>query len=113
MNKEFDLDKIGKRMPYQVEDGFFDELEKSVAGELGIEATEAPKPAPVKRRTLRIVSIATLMAAACLAFFVIFKPTTKATVGMQDVETAYKQLSPADQQYLLEAYQDDIFLSEQ
>lgn len=27
MNKDFDFDKVGKRMPYQVPDCFFDQLE--------------------------------------------------------------------------------------
>ena len=26
MEKEFDFDKIGKRMPYQTPEGFFDEM---------------------------------------------------------------------------------------
>ena len=30
MDNRFDFDKIGKRMPYTVPDGFFDELERSV-----------------------------------------------------------------------------------
>ena len=30
MEKGFDFNKIGKRMPYQVPDGFFDQLEENV-----------------------------------------------------------------------------------
>ena len=34
MEKEFDFDKIGKRMPYQTPDGFFDEMEENIWNEV-------------------------------------------------------------------------------
>ena len=34
MEKDFDFNSIGKRMPYQVPDGFFDQLEKDVWKEI-------------------------------------------------------------------------------
>ena len=34
MEKEFDFDKIGKRMPYQTPEGFFDEMEANIWNEV-------------------------------------------------------------------------------
>ena len=34
MNKDFDFDKVGKRMPYQVPDSFFAQLESNVMQEV-------------------------------------------------------------------------------
>jgi len=113
MNKDFDIDKTGKRMPYSVPDGFFNELRKSVSDELNLQ-TEEPKVAvPDRRRKLIFAGIAALAAAACIALVVVFKPVTEVTTSMEDVEKAYANLSEADQEYMMEAYQDDVFLNEQ
>ena len=43
MNKDFDFDKVGKRMPYQVPDCFFDQLESNVMQEVKSEVAVAKK----------------------------------------------------------------------
>lgn len=44
MEKNFDFNKIGKRMPYTVPEGFFDEMERDIMQQAGIMRTEAPRP---------------------------------------------------------------------
>lgn len=41
------------------------------------------------------------------------KQSTTPTDSFAPVEQAYAQLSPDDQAYMLEVYQDDVFLNEQ
>ena len=47
MEKEFDFNQVGKRMPYKVPDGFFDSMEAGVWAEIG------RKPAAVAHRNRR------------------------------------------------------------
>ena len=68
MNKNFDLDKTGKEMPYRVPDGFFAELEANVAAEL--ERFPAAVPAADscgRHRGKRAVFMGTAIAAAVAA----------------------------------------------
>ena len=40
MNKDFDFDKVGKRMPYTTPDGFFDKLEDDIWKEVKNDSQE-------------------------------------------------------------------------
>lgn len=121
MNKDFGTGKWGKHAPYRVEEGFFGELEGHVAAELGIagakpvqqeEATFAGAP---KKRGIgfRVACVSVSVAAVCLAMFFVLRPGKPSAVDMQMVEQAYANLSPTDQDFLMEVYQDDVFLREQ
>lgn len=48
MEKEFDFDKIGKRMPYQTPDGFFDEMEANIWNE--VKGNQAHKMGHLQKR---------------------------------------------------------------
>ena len=102
MDKDFDFDKIGKRMPYTVPDGFFEKLEDRIAREA--------KPRKNRGVTIALSSIA---AAACVASAVMIsgifnKPETN---GIESVDKAFAQLSEQDQDYLLSVYNDDVFIN--
>lgn len=111
MTKQFDFNQIGKRMPYQVPEGFFNQLTDKVVAQASREAK-----AKRKKRTLFISIASTLatMAAAATLFFVV---TTTAKqdepVDMTDVEQAFNNLSADDQAYLLAVYQEDVFMDSQ
>ena len=141
MDKEFDFDKIGKRMPYQTPEGFFDEMEANiwngVKGDLLDKVDEAEtmnlenmplsaeetsqahkielKP---KRRINRLrIFVGALSIAASIALVLILYPKHSQTPqqqvdGLAQVEKAFSNLSPDDQAYMLQVYQEDVFINE-
>lgn len=133
MNKEFDFDKIGKRMPYDTPDGFFDKLEddiwnkvkddylekesneKNSEGKLSQSiASEGKVAKPHKPAKLRFLirSVIAVAAAVAIGFIInlsFFKPSP---TTINDVDQAFSQLTVADQAYLMSVYQDDVFMNE-
>jgi hypothetical protein len=112
MDKQFNFEQVGKRMPYNVPDGFFDQLEQNVMAEVMADNTVAKKP-QVKARTVKITFRILLAAAAAVAmFFVVTKnmPNNTTEDGFANVELAYNNLSTEDQEYLMEVYEEDVFL---
>ena len=115
MDKQFDFEQVGKKMPYNVPDGFFDQLEQNVMAEVtaGNIATEKPKQ---KARTVKMTFRILLAAAAAVAlFFVVTKnPASDNTQAdtFANVELAYNNLSNEDQEYLMEVYEEDVFIIE-
>lgn len=108
MENNFNFDTIGKRMPYTVPEGFFDQMEEKILA-------EARKDMRRKPRTLRVVMRSILAAAACVAIAFTIQwgfRTSSQQVNAQDVEQAFSELSQTDQAYILAVYQDDIFMSE-
>ena len=105
---------VGKRMPYNVPDDFFAALEEKV-----IQVVKADTPqsaAPPQRKVwlskgFRRLSIA---AAAALAVVVGYHALSRSQSedGFTAVEEAFAHLSEEDQEYLLEVYQEDIFMEE-
>ena len=107
MDKQFNFEQLGKRMPYNVPDGFFEQLEQNVMVEVtaGNIATEKPKQ---KARTVKMTFRILLTAAAAVALF--FVVTTEDSFA--NVELAYNNLSPEDQEFLIEIYEEDVFMIE-
>ena len=109
MNKDFDFDKVGKRMPYQVPDSFFAQLESNVMQEVKSEVAVA------KKLRFRRITWGTIIGAAA-AVALLVTVNLKSTVNEYSAEAvnqAFSQLQPADQAYLLEVYDEDVFLNEQ
>ena len=109
MEQNYDFSKIGKQMPYTVPDGFFDKLEENVMNE--VKAQPAKKKATVIRMAFR----AAIAVAACIALFLVVKkvlPQDQNTNidDFENVELAFNNLSTDDQDYLLEVYQEELFL---
>ena len=113
MDKTFDFEQVGKKMPYNVPDGFFDQLEQNVMAEITADNTATEKP-KVKARTVKMTFRIILTAAAAVAlFFVVTKnlPSDNTqTDTFAKVELAYNNLSPEDQEYLMEIYEEDVFM---
>ena len=116
MDKTFDFEQVGKKMPYNVPDGFFDQLEQNVMAEIKADNIESaqPKPKDQKARTVKMTFRIILTAAAAVAlFFVVTKnlPSDNTqTDTFAKVELAYNNLSPEDQEYLMEIYEEDVFM---
>ena len=107
MEQNYDFNNIGKKMPYTVPDGFFDQLEEQVMNEV------KAQPAPQKKATIIRMAIRSVLAvAACVALFLVVKEVlpkgSDATVDdFNNVELAFNNLSTEDQDYLLEVYQEE------
>ena len=126
MNKDFDLDKAEKQMPYTTSEDFFDKLEENIWKEIKDDyLAEKPKEhapqvlqlgysAHCKTSKSRFImrSIIAVAASATLVFIVNMNFSKQATVSINDVDNAFSQLSTDDQAYLLDVYQDDVFINE-
>ena len=99
-----DLDRIGKKMPYKVPEGFFEEMPSRIIER----ATRRQHRNNILRHVIRYTAVAATIALVWMfADKVIFAPQDDYT----SVELAFDQLSDDDQLYLLEVYQDDIFFN--
>lgn len=110
MEKDFDFNRIGKRMPYRTPEGFLDEMEANIWKEV-----QGGLPQTYKRKTYRLHIFATSLAvAASIALLLVFSPVSHK--GQSDsfskVEQAFANLSQQDQAYMLSVYQEDLFMNE-
>lgn len=116
MEKTFDFEKIGNRMPYSVPDDFFTKLEESVMDEVKVQKSEATA-LPERNKTV-IIAIRSLLAiAATVALFFVVQPTlTKNdTISADDyasVELAFNNLSSDDQDFLIAVYENEEFIND-
>lgn len=126
MNKDFDLDKADKQMPYTTSEDFFDKLEENIWKEIKDDylaekpQEHAPQVLPLghsahrkaSKAHLVMRSIIAVAASVALVFIVNMNFSKQATVSINDVDNAFSQLSTDDQAYLLNVYQDDVFINE-
>ena len=118
---KFSFDQVGKRMPYSTPEGFFKEMEANILEQV---KDDKPKPVriqPKKRPLMKVIWAAAMAVAASVAVLLILNIDfaaphsslpSQADNGMQAVDQAFAQLSSADQAYLLNVYQEDVFLDE-
>lgn len=106
MENNFDLNKIGKRMPYTVPDDFFDTLEHNVWQ--AVNAPTTPQKSKHKKWLWPIIS-GLVAAVACVALVLVLRPlnTAQPQDDFAGVANSFAQLSQDDQNYLLEVYQDE------
>lgn len=114
MNGNFDFSQVGKRMPYSVPNGFLDEVESDVlkrvhAGRATVAVRSSRRP-ELRRLWVAVLSSAAVVAVLFVVAARFLLPTPSG--DMQSVEQAFSNLSPADQSYLLEVYQEDVFIDE-
>lgn len=92
-----------KKMPYRVPDDFFADVEKRIVAD-----------ALRRRRSglKRIVWRSLAAAAALVLLFLAARPGIfRRETDFTEVAQAFDDLSDADRSYLLETYQDDIFMT--
>lgn len=121
--------KLNKRLPYSVPDGFFDVMEANVMEKIKADAEAGTSVGDDKadsqmwdkryRKTIkrtRTISLSFLaMAASLLLLFTILPKSTKTAQQINDMESidkAFSQLSTDDQTFLMEVYDDDMFLDD-
>ena len=120
-------EKLNKRLPYSVPDGFFDVMEANVMAKIkadaginvgGDKADTQMRDKQYRKTTThtRTISLSILaMAASLLLLFTIFSQSTKTvqqTKGMESIDMAFSQLNTDDQAFLMEIYDDDMFLDD-
>ena len=119
-SEKFDFDKVGKRMPYSTPEDFFKDMETNI---LEAVKNDTPKPVKIKhkkRPLMRVVWTAMLAVAASVAVLLVLhidfsaphpSHPSQTEQELQAVDQAFAQLSAADQAYLLDVYQEDVFLN--
>ena len=120
-------EKLNKRLPYSVPDGFFDVMEANVMAKIkadaginvgGDKADTQMRDKQYRKTTThtRTISLSILaMAASLLLLFTIFSQSTKTvqqTNGMESIDMAFSQLNADDQAFLMEIYDDDMLLDD-
>lgn len=119
--EKFDFDQVGKRMPYSTPDDFFKDMEANILEQV---KDDKPKPVriqPKKRPLMKVIWAAAMAVAASVAVLLVLNIDfaaphsslpSQADKEMQAVDQAFAQLSSADQAYLLDVYQEDVFLDD-
>ena len=117
MDKNFDFNQVGKRMPYSTPDDFFAKMQSNILDAVQ-DMPQKNTKIKTNRRTVRkwLWPVSLSAAAAVVAMFVInihfLAPNTPtASSDIQDVEQAFAQLSECDQDYIVDVYQDDVFIN--
>lgn len=117
MDKNFDFNQVGKRMPYSTPDDFFAKVQSNILDAVQ-DMPQKNTKIKTNRRTVRkwLWPVSLSAAAAVVAMFVInihfLAPNTPtASSDIQDVEQAFAQLSECDQAYIVDVYQDDVFIN--
>ena len=117
MDKNFDFSQVGKRMPYSTPDDFFAKMQSDILDAVQ-DMPQKNTEIKTNRRTVRkwLWPVSLSAAAAVVAMFVIniyfLAPNTPtASSDIQDVEQAFAQLSEGDQAFILDVYQDDVFIN--
>lgn len=120
-------EKLNKRLPYSFPDGFFDVMEANVMAKIkadaginvgGDKADTQMRDKQYRKTTThtRTISLSILaMAASLMLLFTIFSQSTKTvqqTNGMESIDKAFSQLNTDDQAFLMEIYDDDMFLDD-
>ena len=130
MDTKFDFKQVGKRMPYTSPDDFFRDMEKNILEAVKEDSlksdslkSDSPKPIriqPRKRPFIKMIWTAAIAVAASVAVLLVLNIDFSAPHSslpsqgnneLQMVDQAFAQLSSADQAYLLEVYQEDVFLN--
>lgn len=111
MGKDFNLDNMGKRMPYTVPDNFFSDMEQTVMERVAGTRSVTLKSTH-KVRLMRRMAVAAAAVAVLALTFSHWQPSV-ATAEAETLEQAFDRLDASDQAYLMEAYSNDIFINEQ
>lgn len=118
---KFSFDQVGKRMPYSTPEGFFKEMEANILEQVKADKPEPVRRQPKKRPLMKVIWTAAMAVAASVAVLLVLNIAftvphsslpSQADNELQAVDQAFAQLSSADQTYLLNVYQEDVFLDE-
>lgn len=118
MEQTYNFNQVGKKMPFSMPEGFFDQMQATVLAEVEKEERAKRQHKVMFRRIF--VAVASMAACICLAF-VIGGTMDKASVpgtpsqshaaaSVASVDKAYDNLSSEEQQDLNATYANDVYL---
>ena len=125
MTNEYNLDRVGKKMPYQMPDGFFEQMQANVLAEVEKEEmakamqgkVSQAKPSRKAKLVRMYVAAASIAACICVAVLVGRSFLTSDSAAPQHqaasvatVDKAYDNLSNEEQQELNATYANDVYL---
>ena len=119
MKDQFDFDKIGKRQPYAVPEGFFEKLQEDVIREVRAEhpAQLVQPEKKVRKKWLVWLAPLSTVAAAAIIALVVMPHRSLQQAAQQDysyarVEQVFDNPNDADRDFLVSTYQDDPFFNQ-
>lgn len=106
----YNFDKIGKKMPYKVPDNFFSDVEDRILSDICPRGRHSLK----RRKGFVRILYRSAAVAATLALLLVATDTAigKRTHDFAEIALAFDKLPDSDQTYLLETYQEDVFINE-
>ena len=112
MDKGFDFDKVGKRMPYTMPEDAFGKMESEIWSRV---KPQLMQQAGHRKFSMRIAlyGLSAVAAMLALVFLVRANVPAKQSDGMEMVSQAFQNLSADDQAFMLSVYQEDVFMDEQ
>lgn len=114
MEETFDFEMIGKKMPYSVPEGFFDTMEENIHSALSVTKTH-PFSSTVKNKRRKWIYLLTGAVAAValllLTLRIFLSNPSASEYSFEMVELAFNNLSIDDQNFLMEVYEDDVFMA--
>lgn len=127
MPNSFDFSQVGKRIPYRLTEGSFEEMQAQVMARIeGNRPTATPTdaktmtrlaaPAAASRRKgwalfAQSFAVAAALVGVCFLLHPLVSSRPADNVSMAQEIEAYNQLSAEDQAFLIELYEDDLLLN--
>lgn len=117
MDREYNLDRVGKKMPFTMPEDFFGKVQANVLAQVALEEQKKKKH-PRKAMMRRIWQAAASVAASVSMLLLIGNAVgdndssqeVKPVASMAPVDKAYDQLSAEEQQEVYATYANDVLL---
>lgn len=114
MKQDYNFESVGKKMPFTMPDGFFEQMQANVLAEVTKEEQAKQHGKAMMRRIYKIV--ASMAACVCLVFLLgsVLKNTGSeeqhSPASVASVDKAFDNLSNEEQQELNATYANDVYL---
>ena len=114
MEETFDFEMIGKKMPYSVPENFFDTMEENL--KTMVMETDNTPTHPIKKNNHRkwvylTTGIVAAVALLLITVRILIPKQSASDYSFDQVELAFNNLSMDDQDFLMEVYEDDVFMA--
>ncbi|MBF1069930.1 MAG: hypothetical protein HXL30_01065 [Prevotellaceae bacterium] len=127
MPNSFDFSQVGKRLPYRLSEGSFEEMQAQVMARIETSqanttptaaiplATPDALPAEPRRkwmpRFVKSFAAAAAVIGLCFVLHPFFISSTSTGNYVAQEDQAFHRLNAEDQDFLLEVYEDELFLT--
>lgn len=111
MGKDYDLERVGKRMPYTTPPDFFDTLERRIEEKTLGNASRPPLRRRMRRKAGIWVTATAAVATVTAVTTLNVAPDDRPQATPSNTELAFANLSAEDQEYFMGILDDDVFFS--